>query len=161
MDNCLISWEDAKNRLGCHLPASEYPSMCLSYQAKEEKYQIWRKESNISGCRQVTHWQHYQKINYPDWLTNVVLVKKCSGKWRMWETAITSTRLGPKAIFFPPRLINSLIRHQRTNHWASWMPSRLQPNNDGRAWWNNDILLHRSRHNTANSLCPLASGMRG
>jgi len=44
----------------------------------EEKRQVVREET-----KKLLKASHIREIQYPEWLTNVVLVKKVSGKWRM------------------------------------------------------------------------------
>jgi len=44
----------------------------------EEKRQVIRKETE-----KLLKVGHIREIQYPEWLANVVLVKKENGKWRM------------------------------------------------------------------------------
>ena len=37
-----------------------------------------------------------RKVYYPDWLANVVMVKKANGKWRMWADFTDLNKACPK-----------------------------------------------------------------
>ena len=45
-----------------------------------------------------------REVNYPDWLSNVVLVKKSNGKWRMYVDFTDLNRACPKDSFPLPRI---------------------------------------------------------
>ena len=52
---------------------------------------------------------------YPDWLANVVMVKKANGKWRMCVDFTDLNRACPKDSYPLPRidtLVDSTVRHQ-------------------------------------------------
>ena len=52
---------------------------------------------------------------YPDWLANVVMVKKASGKWRMCVDFTDLNKACPKDSYPLPRvdvLVDSTARHQ-------------------------------------------------
>ena len=52
---------------------------------------------------------------YPDWLANVVMVKKANGKWRMCVDLTDLNKACPKDSYLLPRidtLINLTVRHQ-------------------------------------------------
>ena len=49
-----------------------------------------------------------RKVYYPDWLANVVLVKKANGKWRMCVDFMDLNKACPKDSFPLPR-INQLV----------------------------------------------------
>ena len=56
-----------------------------------------------------------REVHYPKWLTNVVLVKKANGKWRMCVDFIDLNRACPKDSFPLPRidqLVNSTAGHK-------------------------------------------------
>ena len=56
-----------------------------------------------------------QKVYYPDWLANVVLVKKANGKWRMCVDFTDLNKACPKNCFPLPRidqLVDSTARHK-------------------------------------------------
>ena len=49
-----------------------------------------------------------QEVYYPDWLVNVVLVKKANGKWRMCVDFTSLNKACPKDSFPLPR-INQIV----------------------------------------------------
>ena len=56
-----------------------------------------------------------QEVYYPDWLTNVVLVKKANGKWRMCVDFTNLNKACPKDSFLLPRidqLVDSTAGHK-------------------------------------------------
>ena len=40
-----------------------------------------------------------REVHYPDWLANVIVVRKKNGKWRVCMTSPTSTRLAQRIHF--------------------------------------------------------------
>ena len=55
-----------------------------------------------------------QEVYYPDWLANVVMVKKSNGKWRMYINFTDPNRACPKDSYPLPRidtLVDSTARH--------------------------------------------------
>ena len=56
-----------------------------------------------------------REVYYLDWLANVVMVKKASGKWRMCVDFTDLNRASPKDSYPLPRvdvLVDSTARHQ-------------------------------------------------
>jgi hypothetical protein len=56
-----------------------------------------------------------REVDYPDWLANVVLVKKANGKWRMCVDFIDLNKACPKDSFPLPRmniLVDSTSEHE-------------------------------------------------
>jgi len=65
----------------CHrqnLVTSVKPLVQRRRRHNEEKQQTVREETY-----KLLKVNHIREIQYPDWLANVVIVKKSSGKWRM------------------------------------------------------------------------------
>ena len=55
------------------------------------------------------------EVYYPDWLANVVMVKKANGKWRMCVNFTNLNRACPKDSYHLPRidqLVDSTVGHQ-------------------------------------------------
>ena len=55
-----------------------------------------------------------REVYYPDWLANVVMVKKANGKWRMCVDFTDLNRAFPKDSYPLPRidtLVDSTTRH--------------------------------------------------
>ena len=56
-----------------------------------------------------------REVFYPDWLANVVMVKKSNGKWRMCVDFTDMNKACPKDSFPLPRidqLVDSTARHK-------------------------------------------------
>jgi len=56
-----------------------------------------------------------REVDYPEWLANVVLVKKSTGKWRMYVDFTDLNRACPKDRFMLPRvdlLVDSTAGHE-------------------------------------------------
>ena len=56
-----------------------------------------------------------REVYYPEWLANIVLVKKANGKWRMWVYFTDLNKACPKDIFPLPRidqLVDSTAGHK-------------------------------------------------
>ena len=56
-----------------------------------------------------------QEVYYPDWLKNIVMVKKANGNWRMCVDFTDLNRAYPKDSYPLPRidtLVDSTARHQ-------------------------------------------------
>ena len=56
-----------------------------------------------------------REVYYPDWLANVVMVKKTNGKWRMCVYFTDLNRACPKDSYSLPwidTLVDSTVRHQ-------------------------------------------------
>ena len=56
-----------------------------------------------------------QEVYYPDWLANVILVKKANGKWRICVDFMDLKKACPKDSFSLPRidqLVDSTARHK-------------------------------------------------
>ena len=56
-----------------------------------------------------------QEVYYPDWLVNVILVKKANGKWRMCVDFTSLNKACPKDSFPLPRinqLVDSIAGHK-------------------------------------------------
>ena len=66
------------------------------------------------------------EVFYPEWLANIVVVKKKSGKWRVCVDFTDLNRTCPKEPFSMPRinqLVDATVGHPRMR--ASWMPFRV------------------------------------
>ena len=56
-----------------------------------------------------------REVYYPDWLANVVMVKKANGKWRMCLDFANLNKACPKDSYPFPRIdtvVDSTARHQ-------------------------------------------------
>src|SRR3954464_6001539 len=65
-----------------------------------------------------------QEITYPEWLANVVLVKKSNGKWRMCVDFTDLNKACPKDHYPLPRIDQIVDRasgHQMLNSWMRFL----------------------------------------
>jgi len=65
----------------------------------DDKRQVIKKE-----IQKLLSVGHIREIQYPEWLTNVVLVKKASGKWRMCVDFTDLIKVCPKDSYPLPRI---------------------------------------------------------
>ena len=74
-----------------------------------------RDQAIIEEVTKLPSASFIRKVYYPDWLANVVLVKKANGKWRMCVDFTNLNKACPKDSFPLPRidqLVNSTARHK-------------------------------------------------
>ena len=74
-----------------------------------------RDQAIVEEVRKLQEASFIREVYYPDWLTNVVMVKKASGKWRMCVDFTDLNKACPKDSYPLPRvnvLVNSTTRHQ-------------------------------------------------
>ena len=65
-----------------------------------------------------------REVDYPDWLANVVLVKKANGKWRLYIDFTDVNRACPKDSFPLPRI--DLIMDATASHELHYWPQAFQ-----------------------------------
>ena len=73
----------------------------------EERRLVIRQET-----KKLLHAGHIREIQYPEWLANVVLVKKANGKWRMCVDFTDLNKAFPKDSY-PLPSINALVDNVR------------------------------------------------
>ena len=61
-----------------------------------------------------------REVYYPNWLANIVLVKKANGKWRMCVNFMDLNKACPKYSYPLPR-INNLVDSTARNQLLSFM----------------------------------------
>ena len=69
----------------------------------------------MEEVRKLQEVDFIREVYYPDWLANVVMVKKANGKWRMCVDFADLNRACPKDSYPFPRidtLVNLMARHQ-------------------------------------------------
>ena len=70
------------------------------------------------GVQKLTTTKFIREIYYPDWLANVVMVKKANGKWRMCVDFTDLNKACPKDSYPLPRidqLVDSIVGHKLLN----------------------------------------------
>ena len=75
---------------------------------KRRKFTPERVEAIAKEVEKLLKAQFIQEVYYPNWLANVVLVKKPNRKWRMCMDFIDLNKACPKDSFPLPR-INALV----------------------------------------------------
>ena len=76
----------------------------------QERYKAIAEE-----VRKLQEADFIQEVYYPDWLANVVMVKKANGKWRMYVDFTNLNRVCPKDSYPFSQivvLVDSTIRHR-------------------------------------------------
>ena len=74
-----------------------------------------RDKAIAKEIRKLLEADFIRKVYYPDWLANVVMVKKTNGKWRMCVNFTDLNKACPKDNYPLPRidtLVDSTARHQ-------------------------------------------------
>ena len=74
-----------------------------------------RNEIIAEEVRKLQEASFIREVYYPDWLANVVMVKKASGKWRMCMDFTNLNKACPKDSYPLPRvdvLVDSAAKHQ-------------------------------------------------
>ena len=72
----------------------------------QQKWRIFAPEHNKAVTKEVEKLlevDFIKEVFYPDWLANVVMVKKSNGKWRMCDDFTDLNKACPKDSFPLPR----------------------------------------------------------
>ena len=92
-----------------------------SFSPARQKKRVFAQERDKAIVKEVQKLQEadfIRKVYYPDWLLNMVMVKKANGKWRMCVDFTDLNRACPKDSYPLPRidtLVDSIARHQLLN----------------------------------------------
>ena len=68
--------------------------------------------------QKLTTAQFIREVYYPDWLANVMMVKKANGKWKMCVDFTNLNKACPKDSYLLPRidqLVDSIVGHRLLN----------------------------------------------
>ena len=74
-----------------------------------------RDKAIVEEVRKLLKASFIREVYYPDWLANVVMVKKANGKWQMYVDFTDFNRACPKDSYPLPRidtLVDSTARHE-------------------------------------------------
>ena len=74
-----------------------------------------RDRAIVEEVRKLLEADFIREVYYPDWLANVVMVKKANGKWRMCVDFTDLNKACPKDSYPLPgidTLVDSTARHQ-------------------------------------------------
>ena len=77
---------------------------CKAMQQKRRAFAPKCNKAVIEEVEKLLEANLIREVFYPDWLANVVMVKKSSGKWRMCVDFIGLNKACPKDIFPLPRI---------------------------------------------------------
>ena len=89
-----------------------------SFSPIRQKKQVFAQERDkaiAEEVRKLLEADFIQEVYYPDWLANVVMVKKANGKWRMCVDFTDLNKACPKDSYPLPQidtLVESIARHQ-------------------------------------------------
>ena len=92
-----------------------------SFSPIRQKKRVFAQERDKAIAKEVRklHQADFiREMYYPDWLANVVMVKKANGKWRMCVDFTDLNKACPKDSYPLPRidtLVESIARHQLLN----------------------------------------------
>ena len=78
-------------------------------------FALERDQATAEEVRKLQEASFIREVYYPDWLMNVVIVKKASGKWRMCVDFTNLNKACPKDSYPFPRvdvLVDSTSKHQ-------------------------------------------------
>ena len=82
---------------------------------KKRVFAQGRDKAIVEEVRKLLEAGYIREVYYPDWLANVVMVKKANGKWRMCVDFTYLNRACPKDSYPLPRidtLVDSTARHE-------------------------------------------------
>ena len=87
------------------------PSLC----DKKRGYLLRRENAIKEEVQKLTLAKFIREVYYPDWLANVVMVKKANGKWRMCVDFTDLNKACPKDSYPLPhidQLVDSMAGHR-------------------------------------------------
>ena len=86
----------------------------LPIRQKKRVFAPERDQAIAEEVRKLQETNFIREVYYPDWLANVVMVKKTSGKWRICVDFTDLNRACPKDSYPLPRVdvpVDSTARH--------------------------------------------------
>ena len=96
----------------------------LPIRQKKRVFAPERDRAIAEEVRKLQEVSFIREVYYPDWLANVVMVKKASGKWRMCVDFTDLNKACPKDSYPLPRvdvLVDSIARHQLLSFMAAFL----------------------------------------
>ena len=88
---------------------------CKPLQQKRRVFALKRNKTITEEVEKLLEVDFIREVFYPDWLANVVMVKKSNGKWRMCVDFTDMNKACPKDSFPLPRidqLVDSTAGHK-------------------------------------------------
>ena len=115
----------------------------------QQKRRIFAPEHNKAVTKEVEKLlevDFIKEVFYPDWLANVVMVKKSNGKWRMCDDFTDLNKACPKDSFPLPRidqLLESTVGHKLLSFMDAFF--WIQPDFYGRRRSREDLVCYKPR----------------
>ena len=91
--------------------------MCPSFPPIRQKKRVFAQERDRAIAEEVCKLleaDFIRKVYYPEWLVNVVMVKKANGKWRMCVDFTDLNKACPKDSYLLPHI--DLLMDSTTGH---------------------------------------------
>ena len=95
-------------------------SSFLPVRQKKRVFAQERDKANAEEVRKLLEADFIREVYYPDWLANVIMVKKANGKWRMCVDFTDLNKACPKDSYPLPR-IDTLVDLTARNQLLSFM----------------------------------------
>ena len=92
-------------------------NVCPSFPSIQQKKKVFAQERDkaiVEEVRKPLEANFIREVYYPEWLANVVMVKKVNGKWRMYVHFTDLNKVCPKNSYLLPRidlLVDSTVGH--------------------------------------------------
>ena len=90
-------------------------NVCPFVTPVRQKKRVFAQERDKAIAKKLLEADFIREVYYPEWLANVVMVKKANGKWRMCIDFIDLNKAYPKDSYPLPRinlLVDSMAGHQ-------------------------------------------------
>uniref|UniRef100_A0A2N9IF11 Integrase catalytic domain-containing protein n=1 Tax=Fagus sylvatica TaxID=28930 RepID=A0A2N9IF11_FAGSY len=133
-----------------------------SFQPVKQKRRVFAPERNAAVTEEVDKLLRagfIREVYYPEWLANVVMVKKATGKWRMCVDFTDLNKACPKDSYPLPRidqLVDSTAGHKLLSFMDAFSGYNQIPNGRGRP--REDGLHHYMKLNPAKCVFGVSSG---
>jgi hypothetical protein len=88
---------------------------CKPVKQRRRTFTLERNQAIADEVRKLLEAGFIREVDYPEWLANIMLVKKANGKWRMCIDFTILNKACPKDCFPLPRidqLVDSTARHE-------------------------------------------------
>ena len=95
-------------------------SSFLPVRQKKRVFAQERDKANAEEVRKLLEANFIREVYYPDWLANVIMVKKANGKWRICVDFTNLNKTCPKDSYPLPR-IDTLVDLTARNQLLSFM----------------------------------------
>ena len=97
-----------------------YPSS-KPVQQKKRVFALDRDNAIKEEVQKLSVTKFIREVYYPDWLANVVMVKKANGKWRMCVDFTDLNKACPKDSYPLPHIDQLVVLLRVTSYLVSWM----------------------------------------